>query len=102
MIGPYFFKDDNGTAVTVNSERYDHMITDFFFAAIEVYDVENMWFQLGDATCHTARANVALLQETFPGRVIPRRGDINWPPRSVDLTTLDFFLYRYTKDRVYG
>ena len=28
---------------------------------------------------------MALLQETFPGRVISRRGDISWPPRSYDL-----------------
>ena len=35
-----------------------------------------MWFQQHDATCHTMRENMALLQETFPGRVISRRGDI--------------------------
>ena len=32
MIGSYFFENDDETTVTVNSERYDHMITDFFFA----------------------------------------------------------------------
>jgi len=30
VIGPYFFENDDGTTVTVNSERYGHMITDFF------------------------------------------------------------------------
>ena len=40
---------------------------------------------------------MALLLETFPGRVIFRRGDINWP---CDLTPLDF-LWGYAKDRVY-
>ena len=63
----------------------------------------DMWFQQGDATCHTTLANLALLKETFPGSVISRRGGINWPPRS--LTPLYFFfvelrkrpcLYRYT------
>ena len=44
---------------------------------------------------------MALLQETFPGRVISCRGNINWPPRSCDLTPLDFFLWGHTKDRVY-
>ena len=91
VIGPYFFENDDGTTVTVNSERYGHMITDFFLPAIEEYDLENMWFQQDGATCHTTRANMALLQETFPGRVISRRGDINWPPRSCDLTPIDFF-----------
>ena len=32
MIGPYFFENDNGTIITVNWERYGHMITAFFFA----------------------------------------------------------------------
>jgi len=30
IIGPYFFKDDNGRNVTVNGERYRVMIDDFF------------------------------------------------------------------------
>ena len=28
-------------------------------------------------------------------------GDVNWPPRSRDLTPLDFFLWGYLKDKVY-
>ena len=52
-----------------------------FLPAIK-YDLENMWLQQEGATCHTTRANMILLQETFPGRVIYRRGGINWPPRS--------------------
>ena len=50
-----------------------------------------MWFQQDGATCHTTRANMALLQETFTGRVISHRGDINWPARSSDLTPLHSF-----------
>ena len=30
MIGPYIFEKDDGTNVTVSSERYGHMIVDFF------------------------------------------------------------------------
>ena len=44
---------------------------------------------------------MALLQETFPGCVISRCSDINWPPKSCDLTPLDYFLCSYTKDHVY-
>jgi hypothetical protein len=32
---------------------------------------------------------------------IGRRGPIAWPPRSPDLTLLDFFLWGYIKDLVY-
>ena len=53
-----------------------------------------MWFQEDGATYHITRANMALLQETFHGRVISRRGDINWPPRFCDLTPLDFYAYK--------
>ena len=34
---------------------------------------------------------MALLQVTYPGRVISRCCDINWSPRSSDLTPLDLF-----------
>ena len=39
----------------------------------------------------------------FSDRVISRIGDYNyWPPRSCDLTPLDFFLWCYVKDKVYA
>ena len=43
-----------------------------------------------------------LWQETFHGRVISCRGDINWPPRSFDLIPLGYFLWGYAKDRAYA
>ena len=42
--------------------------------------------------CHMPQPNMTLLQETFPGHVIPRYDHNNWPPRSCDLTTLNFFV----------
>ena len=41
------------------------------------------------------------LNETFPDRWIERDGPIPWPPRSPDITPLDFFLWGYVKDTVY-
>lgn len=38
----------------------------------------------------------------FPGRLISKRGDIPWPPRSPDLTPPDFFLWGYLKHKVYN
>ena len=61
-----------------------------------------MWFQQDGATCHTTQVNMALLQETFSGRVISCLSDINGPSRSCDLTPLDFFLWGYAKDCVYA
>jgi hypothetical protein len=33
--------------------------------------------------------------------LVGRDGPIPWPPRSPDVTPLDFFLWRYVKDIVY-
>ena len=90
MVGPYFFENDVGTTAAVNSVRYGHKIIDFVLPAIKEYKLENMWFLQKGSKCHT-RANMTLFEETFPGRVISHRGDINWSPRSCDLTPLDFF-----------
>lgn len=42
------------------------------------------------------------LNEVFPNRWIGRFGPIAWPPRSPDLTPLDFFLWGLMKDYVYA
>ncbi|GFX40073.1 DUF4817 domain-containing protein [Trichonephila clavipes] len=78
IIGPYFFKNDEG-----------HNITE-------------LWFQQDGATCHTARATIDLLKDTFGDRLISRFGPVNWPPRSSDLTPLDYFLWGYVKSLVYA
>ncbi|GFX97902.1 DUF4817 domain-containing protein [Trichonephila clavipes] len=35
-------------------------------------------------------------------RLISRFGPVNWPPRSCDLTPLDYFLWGYVKSLVYA
>ncbi|GFW20855.1 putative DD41D transposase [Trichonephila clavipes] len=91
VIGPYFFKNDEGHNVTVNSDRYRTMITTFFIPELNNHDVQELWFQQDGATCPTARAKIDLLKETFGDRLISRFGPVNWPPRSCDLTRLDYF-----------
>ncbi|GFU20495.1 putative transposase [Trichonephila clavipes] len=54
------------------------------------------------AACHTARATIDLLKDTFGDRLISRFGPVNWLPRSCDLTPLDYFLWRYVKSLVYA
>ncbi|GFX22061.1 uncharacterized protein TNCV_3054171 [Trichonephila clavipes] len=76
IIGPYFFKNDEGH--------------------------KELWFQKDGATCHTARATIDLLKDTFGDRLISRFGPVNWPPRSCDLTLLDYFLWGYVRSLVYA
>ncbi|GFV91367.1 putative DD41D transposase [Trichonephila clavipes] len=61
-----------------------------------------LWFQQDGETCHTARATIDLLKDTFGDRLISRFGPVNWPPRSCDLTPLDYFLWGYVKSLVYA
>ncbi|GFV21630.1 uncharacterized protein TNCV_521031 [Trichonephila clavipes] len=45
---------------------------------------------------------IDLLKDTFGDRSISRFGPVNWPPRSCDLTPLDYFLWGYVKSLVYA
>ncbi|GFX75713.1 uncharacterized protein TNCV_3575381 [Trichonephila clavipes] len=97
-----FFKNDEGHNVTVNGDRYRAMITNFFIPELNNHDVQELWFQQDGTTCHTARATIDLLKDTFGDRLISRFGPVNWPPRSCDLTPLDYFLWGYVKSMVYA
>ncbi|GFY28642.1 uncharacterized protein TNCV_3440091 [Trichonephila clavipes] len=68
------------------------MITNFFIPELNNHDVQELWFQQDGATCHTARATIDFLKDTVGDRLISRFGPVNWPPRSCDLTPLDYFL----------
>ncbi|GFW15595.1 putative DD41D transposase [Trichonephila clavipes] len=102
IFGPYFFKKDEGHNVTVNGYRYRATITNFVIPELNNHDVQELWFQQDGATCHTARATIDLLKDTFGDRLISRFGSVNWPPRSCDLTPLDYFLWGYVKSLVYA
>ncbi|GFW82653.1 hypothetical protein TNCV_3492251 [Trichonephila clavipes] len=78
------------------------MITNFFIPELNNHDVQELWFQQDGATCHTARATIDLLKDTFVDRLFSRFGPVNWPPRSCDLTPLDYFLWGYVKSLVYA
>jgi len=62
---------------------------------------EETFFQQDGATCHTARASMAVVSNLFHNHVIYRYGDIIWPARSPDLSTCDFFLWGYLKSQVF-
>ncbi|GFX92844.1 putative LOC100569746 [Trichonephila clavipes] len=78
------------------------MITNFFIPELNNHDVQELWFQQDGATCHNARVTIDLLKDTFGDHLISRFGPVNWPPRSCDLTPLDYFLWVYVKSLVYA
>ncbi|GFV83376.1 putative DD41D transposase [Trichonephila clavipes] len=78
------------------------MITNFFIPELNNHDVQELWFQQDGATCHTTRATIDLLKDTFGDRLISRFGPVNWPLRSCDLTPLEYFLWGYVNSLVYA
>ncbi|GFT63494.1 putative DD41D transposase [Trichonephila clavipes] len=90
IIGPFFFKNYEGHNVTVNGDRYRAMITNVFIPELNNHDVQELWFQQDGATCHTARATIDLLKDSFVDRLISRFGPVNRPPRSCELTPFLF------------
>ena len=77
-----FFENEQGNSVTVNGNRYQAMLNEYLFTEIEE-----------EATCHTAEATLHVLHPVFEDRIISRRSDTVWPPRSCDLTPLDYYLW---------
>ncbi|GFU31634.1 putative LOC100569746 [Trichonephila clavipes] len=78
------------------------MITNFFIPELNNHDVHELWSQKDGATCHTAYATIDLLKDTFGDRLISLFGPVNWPPRSCDLTPLDYILWGYVKSLLYA
>ena len=62
----------------------------------------NIWFQQDDATWHPVEATFDGLRPVFEDRIISRRADVVWPPRSYDLTLLDYYLWVADKNKCYA
>ena len=90
------------SAVTVNGDRYRAMLSEFLFTKIEEEDIGNIWFQQDGATCHTAEATLDVLPFVFKDHIISRRANVVWPPRSCDLTPLNYYLCGVVKDKYYA
>ena len=82
IIDPFFFENEQGEVVTVNGDHYRAMYNKFLYTRIEEDDIGNIWFQQEGTTCHTAKAALDVLRPVVENRIISRRDDVVWPPRS--------------------
>lgn len=96
IIGPFFFAE-----MTVTGTTYLDMLEQYAFPQVEHLQ-PNLLFQQDGAPPHWSLDVRRALDATFPGRWVGRDGPIRWPPRSPDITPLDFFLWGYVKDKVYA
>ena len=99
VIGLFFFENEQGEDVTVNGDCYRAMLNEFLFPKVEAQDIDNIWFQQNHATCHTAKATLDVLRLVFEDRIINRKADVVWPPRSCDFTPLVRYLWSAVKDK---
>ena len=101
-FGPFFFENEQGEAITANGDRYRAMLNELLFTKIEEQDIGNIWFQQEGATYHTAKAALDVLGPVFEDRIISRRADVIQPPRSCNLTPLDYYLWGAVKVKSYA
>ena len=71
------------------------------FAPVNGERLQRVWWIQDGAPPHRRRIVTDRLQELFGERVVALHHAIEWPPRSPDLTPLDFFLWGYIKSKVY-
>ena len=86
---PFFFENEQEEAITVNGDCYRAMLKEFLLTRIEEEDIGNIWFQHDGATYHTAEDIFDVLWPVFEDRIVSRRADVVWLPRSCDLIPLD-------------
>ena len=62
---------------------------------------DELFFHQDGAPPHYALRVRDYLNEVFPQHWFRRRGSIEWPPHSPDLTPMDFFFWGVVKNKVY-
>ena len=94
MFSPVF-EDDN-----INADNYLKILKEHVAPYVDE-QFEELVLQQDGAPAHYANKVRNFLNEKFPGTWIGRRGSIEWPARSPDLTPMDFFFWGVLRDRVY-
>ena len=80
-------------------KRCIHTLNNCIFEHVEE---EYFYFQQDGTPPHYHRDVASFFNERLQNWWIGRRGFVKYPPRSPDLTPLDFFLWGYLKDKVYA
>ncbi|KAA6400793.1 MAG: putative Histone-lysine N-methyltransferase SETMAR [Streblomastix strix] len=79
LIGPFFIMN------TIDQWEYQSILGDIFQVELNI----------------KAKSTKTFLEEMFGNSLIGKGLNLEWPPRSPDLTPLDFFLWEYLRDQVY-
>lgn len=99
VIGPYIYQG------TLTGPRYLEFLQNQFAGYIDDLPLallQGMIFMQDGCPAHGSAAVMSYLQTQFPGRVLARNANIQWPARSPDLTPMDFYFWGKLKDVVYA
>lgn len=104
VIGPIFIRANMTGEIYRNLLEFEiePQIRQIVSNNQEEFENREIIFQQDGAPPHFHRMAIEFLDTNFPGRWIGRRGSIEWPPRSPDLTPLDFFLWGFLKSKIYA
>ena len=94
LLGPHFIQGNLNTREYLRIIRY-HVIQRGF--PRNDINRQVMWWQQDGAPAQTSNVTLQYLTGQFPGRIMSKRGDWPWPPRSPNLAVHDFFLWGYMK-----
>lgn len=89
----------------LNTNRYLQILEEIvtpFLDDLPLNEFRECWFQLDGAPAHSSWLVNQQLTNIFDDRWIGPNGPWKWPPRSPDLTPLDYFLWGYVKSQVYS
>lgn len=96
IMGPIFFEGIVTGAIYLNALR------NTIVPQLQLRDdFQTLYFQQDGAPPHFSLAVRNYLDEIFKQKWIGRRGPIEFPPRSPDLTPMDFSVWGIVKDLVY-
>ena len=98
LIGPFVFENN------VRGDTYEEVLRNELPGLLEDIPLmvrSQMYFQHDGAPPHYSRLVREYLNASFPNRWIGRGGPIAWPPRSPDLTPLDYYIWGHMKTLVY-
>ncbi|GFW37296.1 uncharacterized protein TNCV_2632791 [Trichonephila clavipes] len=100
LIGPYILPDHlTGPRYLIFLEQVLPELLDS--AHVTAATRTSMWFQQDGAPAHISISVRIHLDATCGERWIGRGGPVHWPPRSPDLSCLDYFFWGQMKSLVY-
>lgn len=98
ILGPYFYHG------SLTGERYAQFLEPLLQEFLDDLDLESrldIHFQQDGAPPHNYREVPRLLQQLFGDKWIATYGPVPFPPRSPDITPLDFYFWGYVKSETY-